>query len=133
MDPITTIGLVASVITLIEVAKPLYSQLGPSNKNKEELKRLITVLGSFKASFENLISLQASSGGTNRDDLLSYVTQPVQECMEVLEYLRVRLENLNIFSKYVTGKGWDKSFNRCLQKLEDSQKLCDIIIQGDQL
>jgi hypothetical protein len=58
MDPVTAIGLAASIIAVFQLTsaliKPATSSLGPSENDEKELKRLLTTMTGFQTAYSNL-------------------------------------------------------------------------------
>jgi len=58
MDPITDLGLAASIIAMIQLTsaliKPVTSSLGPSENDEKELKILLTTMAGLQTAYNNL-------------------------------------------------------------------------------
>jgi hypothetical protein len=131
MDPVSAIGLVASIITLLDLAKPLARQLGPSSHNKQELSRMIRVLIASKRSYESLRDF-LEYNDEQESALADFLSEPEQQCIEVLSLLRDRLENQNFVNRYILGGKWDKKFDQWIKVLENAKESFDLTIQIDQ-
>jgi hypothetical protein len=130
MDPVSAIGLVASIITLLELAEPLARRLGPSSHNKQELSRMIQVLIASKRSYESLRDF--FEDGKQESTMSEYIAEPEKQCIEVLSYLRKRLENQTFVDRYILGGRWDKMLDKSVKILEDAKNLFDQAMQIDQ-
>lgn len=135
MDPVTAIGLAASIIAVLQLTgaliKPAASSLGPSENDTRELERLLTTMTAFQTAYTNLEKYLKGTPGA-AETLATTIQQPIQECKAVLAELKLRLTSMTFVRKHIIGKKWDKSFNRLVKRLDDARQLFDVILQGDQ-
>ena len=135
MDPISALGLAASIIAVLQLTSaliaPATSSLGPSENDQKELNRLLTTMTGFKIAYINLEQYLKSKPG-EAATLVTAIQQPIQECKEVLTQLRLRLSNMTFVRKHIIGKKWDKEFQCLVKRLDDARKLFDVILKGDQ-
>jgi hypothetical protein len=54
MDPITALGLAASIIAVVQMAQSVLKNVGASAHNKADLNRLLALASGFKGSYESL-------------------------------------------------------------------------------
>lgn len=130
MDPASAIGLVASIITLLDLAKPLVRRLGPSSHNKKELSRMIQVLIASKRSYESL--REFFEDDKLESTVSECIAEPERQCIEVLTFLRERMERQDFFDRYILGAKWDKNLDRCVMILENAKDMFDQAIKIDQ-
>jgi hypothetical protein len=135
MDPVSALGLAASIIAIIQLTdalmKPATSSLGPSENDEKELKRLLVTMTGFQTAYSNLEQYLKSKPG-ERENLANAIELPIQDCKAVLVKLKVRLANMTFVRKHIIGKKWDKGFKRLVKRVEDARQLFDVILQGDQ-
>jgi len=134
MDPVTAIGLAASIIAVLQLTsaliKPATSSLGPSENDEIELKRLLTTMTGFQTAYNNLERYLKSNPGA-AETLATAIQRPIEECKAVLAELKLRLASMTFVRKHIIGRKWDKSFNRLVKRLDDARQLFDVILQGD--
>jgi hypothetical protein len=135
MDPVSALGLAASIIAVIQLTgalmKPATSSLGPSENDAKELKRLLSVMTGFQTAYSSLEQYLKSKPGEGKN-LANAIELPIQDCKAVLVELKLRLANMTFVRKHIIGKKWDKGFQRLVKRLEDARQLFDVILQGDQ-
>jgi len=135
MDPVSALGLAASIIAVLQLTgalmKPATSSLGPSENDEKELKRLFITMTGFQIAYNNLERYLESKPGT-ADTLVAALQQPIHECKAVLAELKLRLSNMTFVRKHIIGRKWDKEFERLVKRLDDARKLFDVVLQGDQ-
>lgn len=135
MDPVSALGLAASIIAVIQLTgalmKPATSLLGPSENDEKELKRLLSVITGFQTAYSNLEQYLKSKPGEGQN-LANAIELPIQDCKAVLAELELRLANMTFVRKRILGKKWDKGFKRLVKRLEDARQLFDVILQVDQ-
>ena len=135
MDPISALGVAASIIAVVQLSsallKPVTSSLGPSENDAKELNRLLTTMTGFRVAYNNLEEYLKNIPGT-ADTLVTAIEQPLRECKLVLVELRLRLSNMTFVRKRIIGAKWDTEYNRLIKRLDDARNLFDIILQGDQ-
>lgn len=135
MDPISALGLAASIIAVLQLTsalmKPATSALGPSENDEKELNRLLTTMTGFQVAYNNIEQYLKSNPGT-ANTLLTAIQQPIRDCKVVLAQLKLRLSNMTFVRKHITGKKWDKEFKCLVERLDDARQLFDVILQGDQ-
>jgi hypothetical protein len=135
MDPVSAVGLAASIIAVLQLTSALMeavtSSLGPSENDEKELKRLQTTMNGFQIAYTNLHQYLNSNPGT-ADTLVTALHQPAKECKVILDELKLRLSRMTFVTKHIIGKKWDKEFRRSLGRLEEARQLFDTILQGDQ-
>ena len=135
MDPVSALGLAASIIAVLQLTsaliEPATSSLGPSENDKEELNRLQTTMTGFQAAYTNLEKYLKSNPGA-ADTLLTAIKKPIQECKEVLAELKRRLSTMTFVRRNIIGKKWDKDYKRLVKRLDDARQLFDVMLQGDQ-
>jgi hypothetical protein len=135
MDPVTALGLAASIIAVLQLTgaliKPATSSLGPLENDKKELEKLKTNMTGFQTAYSNLEQYLKSNPGA-AETLAATIQQPMKECKAVLAELESRLRSMTFVRKYIVGKKWDKHFHRLVKRLDDARQLFDVILQGDQ-
>jgi hypothetical protein len=135
MDPVSALGLAASIIAVIQLTgalmKPATSSLGPSENDEKELKRLLVTMTGFQTAYSNL-EQYLKSKPSEGENLANAIELPIQDCKAVLAKLEKRLANMTFVRKHIIGKKWDKGFKRLVKRLEDARQLFDVILQGDQ-
>jgi hypothetical protein len=135
MDPVSALGLAASIIAVIQLTgaliKPATSSLGPSENDEKELKRLLGTMTGFQTAYSNIEQYLKSKPGEG-ENLANAIELPIQDCKAVLAELKGRLEKLTFVRKHIVGRKWDKAFKRLVKRLEDARQLFDVILQGDQ-
>ncbi|CZR68976.1 uncharacterized protein PAC_18877 [Phialocephala subalpina] len=135
MDPVSALGLAASIIAVLQLTtalmKPATSSLGPSEHDAKELNRLLTTMTGFQVAYNNLEQYLKGNPGA-ADTLVTAIKQPIQDCKVVLAQIRLRLSNMTFVRKHIIGKKWDKEFQRLVKRLDDTRQLFDVILQGDQ-
>jgi hypothetical protein len=135
MDPVTALGMAASIVAVLQLTgaliKPATSSLGPSENDEKELKRLMTTMTGLQTAYNSLEQyLKRTSGAA--ETLATAIKQPIEECKAVLDELKLRLANMTFVRKHIIGRKWDKSFKRLVGRLDDARQLFDVIVQGDQ-
>jgi hypothetical protein len=135
MDPVSALGLAASVIAVIQLTgaliKPVTSSLGPSENDEKELKRLLATVTGFQIAYNNLEQYLKSNPVTT-EILLKAIQQPIRECKEALSELKLRLSTMTFVRKHLIGRKWDNGFQRLRKCLNDAKQLFDVVLQGDQ-
>jgi len=135
MDPVTAIGLAASIIAVIQLTgaliKPATSSLGPSENDQKELERLLTTMKGFQIAYNNLEHYLKPNPG-QAETLATAIQQPIADCKAVLAELQLRLSSMTFVRKYIIGKKWDKKFDCLVKRLDNARQLFDVILQGDQ-
>jgi hypothetical protein len=135
MDPVSALGLAASIIAVIQLTgalmKPATSSLGPSENDGKELKRLLVTMTGFQTAYSNL-EQYLKSKPSEGENLANAIELPIQGCKAVLAELKLRLANMTFVRKHIIGKKWDKGFKLLVKQLEDARQLFDDILQGDQ-
>jgi len=135
MDPVSALGLAASIIAVMQLAgaliKPATSSLGPSENDEKELNKLSTTMTGFQIAYNNL-EMYLKSDPDTAETLVKQIQQPIQECKAVLSELKLRLSTMTFVRKHIVGKKWDKGFKNILKRLDDARQLFDVILQGDQ-
>ena len=133
IDPISALGLAASIIAVIQLSKSVLKNVGPSAYNKADLNRLLGLVSGFKGAYESLeYRLEYSEDNESRAKLLRQLEEPAKECKLVLECLRERLENINFVRQYIVGNRLDKKFKACMDRLKDQKELFELLMQADQ-
>lgn len=135
MDLVSALGLAASIIACIQLAQSLSSHVGLSEHNRTDLERMLKTLRGFLAAYQGLKSVAAIDESEGRFCLIEQAQEPwnLKECQEVIEEVRKRLEEKNLFNRWVRGSSWDKKFNKCLPRFDNIREQFDIPIQSDQL
>lgn len=135
MDPVTAIGLAASIIAVIQLTgaliKPATLSLGPSENDEKELKRLLNTMTGFQTAYNNLDQFLKSNTGA-AETLATSIQNPIEDCKVVLIELKIRLANMTFVRKHIIGRKWDKGYKRLVKRLDDARQLFDVILQGDQ-
>jgi hypothetical protein len=85
----------------------------------------------FRIAYNNLEQYLKGNLGTT-DALVTTIQPPIQDCKVVLAQLKLRLSNMTFVRKHITGRKWDKGFQRLVKRLDDARQLFDVILQGDQ-
>lgn len=79
MDPVSALGLAASIIAVIQLAgallKPATSSLGPSENDVKELKRLQTTMTGLQVAYDNLEQYLTSNPGKTTEKLQQRTTK----------------------------------------------------------
>lgn len=133
MEPLSAMGLVASIIAIIQITQTVLKKVGPSAHNKRDLNRLLSLASGFKGVYESLeYSLTYSEHDESRAALLKSLEQPARECKLVLQCIREHLENTNFVRQYIIGSHFDDKFKRCIERLKDERNLFEMILQVDQ-
>jgi hypothetical protein len=135
MDPITAIGLAASIIAVIQLTgaliAPVTSSLGPSENDERELKNLLSTITGFQTAYNNLKHYLKSNPG-QAESLAIAIKLPIENCKAVLLELNLRLSRMTFVRKHIIGRRWDKSFQSLVKRLDDARNLFEVILQGDQ-
>ncbi|KAF7959741.1 hypothetical protein EAE96_001350 [Botrytis aclada] len=133
MDPVSVLGLAASIIACIQLAQALSKKVGLSEHNRTDLERMLKTLRRFLASYQGLKNIAAIDESEGRFYLVEQAEQPWKECQEILNEVQQRLEEKNLFNRWVRGSSWDRKINKCLSRFDDIREQFDIAIQSDQL
>ncbi|KAF7930587.1 uncharacterized protein EAE98_004987 [Botrytis deweyae] len=133
MDPVSALGLTASIIACIQLAQALSKTVGLSEHNRTDLERMLKTLRRFLASYQGLKNIAAIDEGEGRFCLVEQAEQPWKECQEVINEVQQRLKEKNLFNRWIRGSSWDRKINKCLSSFDDIREQFDIAIQSDQL
>ncbi|KAF5877715.1 uncharacterized protein Bfra_002082 [Botrytis fragariae] len=117
MGPVSILGLTASIIACIQLAQALSKKVGLSEHNRTDLERMLKTLRRFLASYQGLKNIAAID----------------EKCREIINEVQQRLEEKNLFNRWVRGSSWDMKINKCLSRFDDIREQFDIAIQSDQL
>ncbi|TGO45312.1 hypothetical protein BCON_0403g00060 [Botryotinia convoluta] len=132
MDPVSVLGLTASIIACVQLAQALSKKVGPSEHNRTDLERMLKTLRRFLASYQGLKNIAAIDESEGRFCLVEQAEQPWKECQEIINEVQQRLEE-NLFHRWVRGSSWDRKIKKCLSTFDDVREQFDIAIQSDQL
>ncbi|QSZ37359.1 hypothetical protein DSL72_009457 [Monilinia vaccinii-corymbosi] len=135
MDPVSALGLAASIITCIQLAQALLvcTKVGPSENNRVDLEHMLKTLRGFLASYEGLKSIAALDESEGRFYLIEQTREPLKECQAVIDEVNKRLKEKRFFDQWVRGSSWDRKINKCLSKFGDIKEQFHIAIQSNQL
>jgi hypothetical protein len=133
MDPVTILGVTASIIACIQLTKTLLNRVGPSSHSKDDLNRILDTINGFQGSYTELQSfLKINEEDEARLSALQHLEKPLQKCNEALEFLRKRLDGLNFIGQHVIGSVWDAKLKKCLERLSEAKDLFDLAMRRDQ-
>jgi hypothetical protein len=135
MDPISALGLAASIIAVIELTEAVLKKIpvGSSRHDKDELRRLLSLACGFKGAYESLeYDLIHGEDEDSQAKLVEKLLQPAKECKIVIECLRRRLESVNFFKQHIIGIKFNKQFQTCIQRLKDEKELLELVMQVDE-
>ncbi|KAM0318579.1 hypothetical protein ABEW05_001354 [Botrytis cinerea] len=118
MNPVSVLGLTASIIACIQLAQALSKEVGLSEHNRTDLERMLRTLRRFLASYQGLKNIAAIDESGGRFCLVKQAEQPWKESQEIINEVQQRLEEKNLFNQWIRGgvPGTGKSTNA----------LCDI-------
>ena len=130
MDPISALGLIASIIPVVQ---SVLKNVGPSAYNKADLNRLLGLASEFKGACESLVRrLEHSEDDESRTKLLRQLEGPAKECELVLKYLQDRLEDRSFVRQYIIGSRLDKKFKACMDRLKVQKDFFELVMQTEQ-
>jgi hypothetical protein len=133
MDPITILGVTASIVACIQLTERLLQQVGPSKHDKRELNRILGIIYGFRGVFDGLKSyLEFNEEDHARLSSLQQLEQPLQDCKQALGAVKHRLDNLNFVGQYIVGSRWDGKLNKLLHTLDEAKKLFELVLHADQ-
>ncbi|KAM0138466.1 hypothetical protein ACHAO1_003500 [Botrytis cinerea] len=133
MNPVSILGLTASIIACIQLAQALSKEVGLSEHNRTDLERMLRTLRRFLASYQGLKNIAAIDESGGRFCLVKQAEQPWKESQEIINEVQQRLEEKNLFNQWIRGSSWDRKINKCLSKFDAIKEQFDIAIQSDQL
>ncbi|THV43912.1 hypothetical protein BGAL_0817g00010 [Botrytis galanthina] len=133
MDPVSVLGLTASIIACIQLAQAFSKNVGLSEHNRTDLERMLKTLRRFLASYQGLKNIAAIDESEGRFCLVEQAEQPWKDCQEIIKEVQQRLEEKNLFNRWVRGNSWDRKISKCLSRFDDIREQFDIAIQSDQL
>ncbi len=88
MDPVSALGLTASIIAVIQITTKLLKNVSPSEHSRQDLNRLLGTISGLKGVYEGLeLHLQCSEEGELRNALLRQLEEPIKDCKLVLQCL----------------------------------------------
>jgi hypothetical protein len=135
MDPVSALGLAASIIAVLQLTgslvQPITTSLGPSENDEKELKRLTTSLTGLQTAYRSLEKFLRDNP-EDTQTLVTSIMEPLLVCKGVLVELDLRLSKMTFIRRNIIGKKWDKRFNRLVKQLEEAQELFNVIVQADQ-
>lgn len=132
MDPITVLGVTASIIACLKLTGPLLKKFGPSDHSKTDLSRILKTIQGFQDSCNELKShLDAHPENEARFSTYQRLDEPLLLCREALEFLHKRLESLNFIGQHVVGNKWDFKLKKCLQRLDEAKDLLKLALRKD--
>ncbi len=132
MDPVSALGVAASVIACIQLTQSLLRRLGPSDHHAMDLHRMLRSMTSFLGAYEALKRISEVDDNKRDLSMTNYVDEPLRECKMVLEYIEDRLRNVNFIGQYVIGSTWDRRFKKCLARLDEAKELFELAVYADQ-
>lgn len=133
MDPVSILGLTASVIACIQLSGSLLARLRPSNHSREELNRILKTLCGFRGALEGLkthIEFNVDDG--ERLSAVNHLEAPLTACKEALELVTQRLNAVSFVGKYIVGSVWDGTLRKALQRLDEAKDLLELSMHADQ-
>ncbi|ATZ52364.1 hypothetical protein BCIN_08g01100 [Botrytis cinerea B05.10] len=115
MNPVSVLGLTASIIACIQLAQALSKEVGLSEHNRTDLERMLRTLRRFLASYQGLKNIAAIDESGGRFCLVKQAEQPWKESQEIINEVQQRLEEKNLFNQWIRGgvPGTGKSTNVC--------------------
>lgn len=132
MDPITVLGVTASLIACLQLTGALLGRFGSSDHSRTDLHRILKNIQGFQDSCNDLKSyLDAHPENEARFSTYQRLDEPLRLCRGALEFLRKRLESLNFIGQYVVGNKWDSKLKKCLQRLDEAKDLLKLALRGD--
>jgi len=91
---------------------------------------MIQVLIASKRSYESL--REFFEDDKLESTVSECIAEPERQCIEVLTFLRERMERQDFFDRYILGAKWDKNLDRCVMILENAKDMFDQAIKIDQ-
>lgn len=132
MDPISALGLAASIIAVVQLTQSALTNVGSSDHNKTDLNRLLGLANGFKGAYESLEYRLNGEDDESRATLLRHLKEPAKECKMVLKCLQERLEKISFIGQYIVGLHFDKKFKKCIERFREQKELFELMMQVDQ-
>lgn len=124
MDPVTILGVTASIIACLQLTGTLLNRFGPSDHCKRDLKGILKTIEGFHDSCNDLKSRwEVDPENEVRRSAIQHLDKPLRLCEETLEFLQLRLDRLTFIGQHVVGIVWDNKLKKCLQRLDDAKDL----------
>lgn len=133
MDPVSALGLAASIIACIQLAQSLSQNVGLTENNHTDLDHMLKTLRGFLAACECLKDIAALDESEGRFFLVEQAQEPLKKYQQAIDFIHEQLKEKNLFRRWVRGSAWDKKIKRRLSRLENIRAQFDIAIQPDQL
>ena len=131
MDPVTAVGLAASIIACIQLTGTLLKRVGPSDHNKSDLTRIQKVVYGFHGAYQGLkLHLEINEEDRTRLSELD-LEGSLRVCKEVLDVLQQRLRTVTFVGQYIVGRLWDGKLKKCVKRLEDAKELFELALHAD--
>lgn len=138
MDPLSALGVAASVISVVGMTASclkLCSKimgLGPSQHTSDDLKSISDMLYQFNGSIKNLQThLELCEEDQARLSALKELKTPLADCEVALKVLQDHLKGPRL-GRYLVGAGFDSKIKRSLNALEHSRALFVETLRADQ-
>lgn len=134
MDPVTVLGVTASLIACLQLTGALLKQFGPSDHSQTDLNRILKTIQGFQDSCNDLKShLDADPENETRLSSYRHLHEPLELCQEALKFLHKRLEGRHYIGQHIVGKSWDNKLKKCLQRLDEAKDLLQLALSKDSL
>ena len=133
MDPFSTLGVTASIIACIQLTGALLKRVGPSEHSKRDLNNIVKSICGIRGAYESLKSYLEINEDEARLSALQHLREPLQECKDVLDILKDRLQKTFIVDNRIVGNLGDSKLKKGLQRLDNAKELFDLILHVDQL
>ena len=131
MDPITAVGLAASIIACIQLTETLLKRVGPSDHNKKDLTYIRQVVYGMHGVYQGLkLHLEINEEDRARLSELD-LEGSLRVCKEVLDVLNGRLQSVTFVGQYIVGRLWDGKLKKCVKRLEDAKELFELALHTD--
>ena len=132
MDPITVLGVTASLIACLQLTGTLVKRFEPSDHSKPNLYRILQTIQGFQDTCNDLKSrLNAHPENEARLSTYQHLDEPLRLCREALKFLHKRLDGLNFIDQHIVGNRWDSKLKKCLQRLDETKDLLKLALCRD--
>ena len=132
MDPVTALGVTASLIACLQLTGTLLKRFGPSDHSTTDLNRIWKTIQGFQESCNDLKShLGADPENEGRLSTYQHLDEPLRLCRKALEFLQKRLESRHFIGQYLVGNKWDSKLKKCQQRLDEAKDLLKLALCGD--
>ena len=131
MDPISAVGLAASIIACLQLTGTLLKRVGPSDHNKKDLLHIHKVVYGMHGAYQGLkLHLEIDAEDRARLSELD-LEGSLRVCQEVLDLLSERLRTVNFFGQYIVGSLWDGKLKKCVKRLEEAKEIFELALHAD--